>query len=242
LKLRLTSLTFVLAALGCATEAPEQVQAPEVTTPGKTGTSTVTGTVLFKGTPPVPVMRKVTPDCSSLRGVISPEVALSPQGGVKDAFVWVKTGLPPGVYPVPETPVVLDQKGCEYVPRIVGLRVGQPIELRNSDPVLHNVHAGTTFNVPLANQGMKMTRKFQKPEVMTSVTCDVHPWMRAYAGVVAHPYFGVTGADGGFNLPALPAGTYTIEAWHERLGRVSSELTVGDGESKTVALELSGTP
>ena len=205
--------------------------------PGKTGTARISGSIVFHGAVPAPGLRRTTADCARLAGPPPPQLVLSSAGGVKDAFVYVQSGLPPGVYPVPSEPVTLDQKGCEYAPRVLGVRADQPIVLANSDPILHNVHA-PGFNVPLPNAGVRVTRKISKPQVMAVVTCDVHPWMRAFAGVMAHPFFAVTGADGSFALQGLPAGSYTVGVWHERLGQKSQAVTVADGESKTVTLDM----
>ena len=117
----------------------------------------------------------------------------------------------------------------------VGVQVGQVLEILNSDPTLHNVHA-----VPVANQefntgqplpGMKHTHRFATSEVMVPFRCDVHPWMFAYVGVLDHPFFAVTGPDGTFNIEGLPPGTYTIEAWHERLGAQTQTITIGEREA-----------
>ena len=116
----------------------------------------------------------------------------------------------------------IDQKDCRYHPHVFGMRVGQPLEIINSDPTLHNIHAmpkaNKEFNTGQPIQGMKTTHTFDGKEVMVPFKCDVHGWMNAYVGVLDHPYFAVTGEDGKFELKTLPPGTYTIEAWHEKLG------------------------
>jgi hypothetical protein len=114
--------------------------------------------------------------------------------------------------------------------------------VRNSDETLHNVHALPVDN-PSFNEGqpfadMEMTRTFSEPEVMVPFKCDVHPWMSAYAGVVDHPFFAVSGADGRFDLEGLPAGTYTVEAWHEELGSARREVTVADGERAEITFDF----
>jgi hypothetical protein len=122
---------------------------------------------------------------------------------------------------------------------VFGVRVGQPLEIVNSDPTLHNIHAIPTgnqeFNTGQPIQGMKFTHTFTSPEVMVPFKCDVHGWMNAYAGVVAHPYFAVTGADGTFSLNKLPAGTYTVEAWHEKLGTQTQSITLGEKQTSDIA-------
>ena len=160
-------------------------------------------------------------------------------GALQNAFVYVKDGLGSYYFDTPTQAIVLDQKGCTYTPRVFGVRAGQPIEIVNSDPTLHNVHAlasaNREFNFPQSIQGMKQPKTFTAPEVMVHFKCDVHGWMNAYAGVLPHPYFAVTPDSGAFELKNLPAGTYTIEAWHEKLGTQSQSVTLGEKESKTVS-------
>jgi hypothetical protein len=140
---------------------------------------------------------------------------------------------------VPSEPVVLDQKGCHYQPHIFGVQVGQPVQIVNSDSTLHNVHGvakvNSEFNTGQPIQGMKFTHTFSAKEVMVPFKCDVHGWMNAYAGVLDHPYFAVSAADGTFTLKGLPPGTYTIEAWHEKLGTQMQSVTIGAKETKDVA-------
>jgi plastocyanin len=159
-------------------------------------------------------------------------------GTLANAFVYVKAGLPAGAkYQAPATPVVIDQDGCRYKPHVFGLMVGQTLEIRNSDPLLHNIKAKATknrpFNISQPTAGMKTTRTFSASEVMVSLECNVHGWMNAYVGVLPHGFFGVTGADGSFSIKNLPAGTYTVEAWHEKYGTQTATVTVAGAESKT---------
>jgi plastocyanin len=159
-------------------------------------------------------------------------------------FVYVKDGLGNLKFPVPTTPLVLDQKGCQYRPHVFGVQAGQPIEILNSDATLHNIHAwpqaNQEFNMGQALQGMKDTHTFTTQEIMVPFRCDVHRWMNSFVGVVAHPFFAVTGADGAFSLKGLPPGTYTIEAWHEKFGTKTASVTIGAKESKDVAFTFSG--
>jgi plastocyanin len=151
-------------------------------------------------------------------------------GGMQYVFVYVKDGLAQKPATPPATPATIDQHGCMYSPHVLGIMVGQDLEIKNSDPTLHNIHAlptvNTQFNnaMPLQNQTIK--KKFTKPEVMVHVKCDVHPWMSAYIGVLDHPYYAVSAADGTFEIKDLPAGTYTIEAWHEAAGTQTQQVTV----------------
>ena len=157
------------------------------------------------------------------------------EGGLGNVFVYVKEGLGGRSFPTPSEPIVLDQQGCRYRPHVFGIQVGQPLEIVNSDMTLHNIHAtpanNDEFNTGQPIQGMRFERMFDSPEVMVPFKCDVHGWMNAYAGVLDHPYFSVTGEDGGFDISNLPPGDYVIEAWHERLGTQTQNVTVGEGAS-----------
>jgi plastocyanin len=153
-------------------------------------------------------------------------------------FVYVKDGLGDRTFPAPQTEVVLDQRGCKYMPHVIGAQVGQPVKIINSDATLHNVHAvpkvNPEFNFSQALKGMENVRTFDRPEIMVPFRCDVHGWMAAYVGVVPHPYFAVTAANGSFEIKGLPAGTYTLEAWHETLGVQTATVTV-DGTAPGTA-------
>jgi plastocyanin len=155
-----------------------------------------------------------------------------------NVFVYVKDGLGNYVYDMPTEPARIDQKECRYHPHVFGMRVGQPLEIVNSDPTLHNIHAIPKANQEFNNgqpiQGMKMTHTFTAKEVMVPFKCDVHGWMNAYVGVLDHPYFAVSGNDGKFDIKTLPAGTYTIEAWHEKLGTQTQQVTLGAKETKDI--------
>ncbi len=153
-----------------------------------------------------------------------------------NVFVKVE-GSFPGT-PVPSQPVEIDQKGCIYVPRVIGARVGQTLLVKNSDNWLHNVHAdsakGSTINqsTPQAGMSVKLTLK---GEEMLRVGCDVHRWMTAWVGVVSHPYFAVSeGEHGTFTIEHVPAGKRTITAWQEALGTLSKTVEVRDGQTTTV--------
>ena len=154
-------------------------------------------------------------------------------GRLAHVFVYVKDGLSAAAtYQVPATPAVIDQRGCLYHPRVLGLVAGQRLEIRNSDSLLHNIKAvparNRGFNVSQPASGMTTERSFSQPEVMIPLECNVHGWMQARVGVLPHPFFAVTGADGGFRIAHLPPGTYTIEAWHETLGTRTATVTVAD--------------
>ena len=131
----------------------------------------------------------------------------------------------------------IDQRGCVYYPRVLGVRVGQTLEIRNSDNLLHNVHSVTEhenqFNFGQARAGVVNTFKMKNEEIMMRLGCDVHRWMESYIGVLNHPFYSVSGTDGSFTIKGLPAGTYTIEAWHEKYGAQTANVTVTDGQAAT---------
>ena len=158
---------------------------------------------------------------------------------LQNVFVYVKDGLGAYGFQVPTEPVVLDQDKCRYTPRVLGVRVGQPLSIRNSDPLLHNVRANGTinqgFNTSTPLEGMSFERTFATREIMVPFKCDVHAWMTAFVGVLDHPYFGTTAPDGKVVLGNLPPGTYTIEAWHETLGTKTQQVIIAPKETKDVA-------
>jgi plastocyanin len=222
--------------------APPATPAP-VTNPVDPATAgTVSGKITLAGAAPKPAALRMDsdPNCKTDGPPPAEEGLVVGEGGaIKNVFVYVKDGLGNLGFPVPSTPVVLDQKGCHYIPHVFGVQAGQGVDVLNSDPTLHNVHA-----VPKANQefntgqplaGMRHTHTFSTREVMIPFKCDVHPWMHAYVGVLDHPFFAVTGADGTFTIKGLPPGTYTIEAWQEKLGAQTQTVTLGASETKDVA-------
>jgi len=207
------------------------------------GGATITGKIKFTGARPANAAIDMSEEaaCKSKYTAGAPpraETVVGNPGALANVFVYVKSGLPAGArYTAPTTPVVLDQDGCRYHPHVFGVMVGQAVEIRNSDPVLHNIKAKATknrpFNISQPTAGMKTNRTFTAPEVMVALECNVHGWMNAYAGVRPDPFFAVSVADGSFSIKGLPPGTYTIEAWHERYGTQTATVTVTGTESKT---------
>lgn len=199
----------------------------------------LTGRVAIEGTVPAnpPIQLDADPYCAKQHpnGAMFENYVVN-GGGLENVFVYVKDGLTGYAFEAPTEPVKLDQRGCVYVPHVLGVRVGQKLAITNSDDTLHNLHAmGTAngeWNKGQALKNMVDNRTFSKPEVMVSFKCDVHNWMRAYIGVLDHPYFAVTHDGGKFELKDLPAGTYTVEAWHEKLGTQTQTVTLADNESK----------
>jgi plastocyanin len=229
-------------ACGGSSPAPTPAAAPPVV--DQATAAAVTVTVNFAGAAPAPAMMRLDGDKRCVAEVGSDEradesILLGTGTALQNVFVYVKDGLAGRAFPVPTEPVVLDQDQCRYTPRVLGVRVGQPLTIRNSDPLLHNVRSegeiNQPFNMSTPVEGMTFDRTFATREVMVDLRCDVHAWMRAFIGVLEHPYFGTTGQDGRVALNNLPPGTYTIEAWHEQLGIKTQQITVGSKEVKDVS-------
>lgn len=203
--------------------------------------ATISGSVDFAGTAPEAMLIDMSeePDCAAKHegGQYSEAVVVNDNGTLANVFVYVKSGLGDMSFPTPDEPVVIDQAGCWYVPRVLGIQVGQDLLIKNSDGLLHNINAKPAQNRPFNISQpvvMETTRSFRAPEVMVPLECDVHGWMQAYVGVLEHPYYAVTGPAGSFSLAPLPPGTYTIEAWHETYGTQTQEVTVGESEQAEI--------
>jgi plastocyanin len=204
--------------------------------------SSVTGVITFAGTPPKlnPLSMDADPVCAKKHPTPAPSEMLVLGSGstMGNIIVYVSKGLPSGkTYTAPKTPVVLDQNGCQYKPHTMGIMVGQPYRILNSDGILHNIHSlphvNASFNKPMPGTLKETTTTFDKPEPIFQIKCDVHPWMTSYIGVFSHPFYAVTGPDGKFTISGLDPGTYEITAWHERLGTQTATVTVGASDTKT---------
>jgi len=208
--------------------------------------ATISGTILLEGTPAPNTVIDMgeEPDCAAKYTDTPPmtEEVVASGGHLANVFVYVKSGLE-GTFAPPSTPVTIDQDGCRYHPHVLGIQVGQPLQILNSDPLLHNINTQPTtnrgFNVSQPQAGMKTSRKFRKAEVMIPVKCDVHGWMHAYIGVLDHPYFSVSAGDGSFSIASLPPGTYVVEAWHEKYGTATQTVTVGPSEHTEISFTFS---
>ncbi len=247
----LASLALVPAALfaGCggggSEPALDAAPVAEMATVDPATAGVIEGRIALDGeAPPADAIQMAAdPNCASMHsGSVMTEFVLTDmEGGLQNVFVYLKGGLEGMQFPTPQEPVTLNQEGCVYVPHVFGIQVGQPLDILNSDATLHNIHATPTenreFNIGQPVKGMSTTRTFDRAEIMVPFKCDVHRWMNSYVGVLDHPYFAVSGADGSFRIGNIPPGDYTVGIWHERLGEQEMMVTVG--ESATVEASFS---
>ncbi|ADW70009.1 hypothetical protein [Granulicella tundricola] len=196
-------------------------------------TGTVSGTISFAGKAPAPVTIDTSMDPACGIGTTTPvlsEQLLVNKGHLANVFVYVKTGPAAAMNAAPTStaPVVLDQKGCQYTPHVIGVMQGGTVSFHNSDVTMHNVHVmgNETMDMSQGPKGAPQDKQFTKPELMIPVRCNNHPWMNAFINVSQTPFFAVTDATGQFNLKGLPAGDYTLGVIHEKLGEQTIQLTV----------------
>ena len=196
-------------------------------------TGTIQGRIRLDGPlPGNPIIRMgVDPLCARLtegKQLVQETVRTSPDGGLANVFVKLDGTFPET--PVPDEAVVIDQVDCLFVPRVIGARVGQLVQVKNSDPLLHNLNSLTTttnsFNVGQPVQGMVYEVRLDEEVGMLRIRCDLHRWMTEYIGVVPHPYFDVSNLTGAFTISNVPVGTHTIQTWHEEYGELSHTVTV----------------
>ncbi|MDX1566420.1 MAG: carboxypeptidase regulatory-like domain-containing protein [Longimicrobiales bacterium] len=206
----------------------------------------ISGSISFDGEAPAmePIDMSAEPTCAEMHDQqpMTQSVLVGPDGGLANVFVYVREGLGDLEFPTPQQGVEIDQQGCRYIPHVLGVQTGQTLVIRNSDGILHNINAqpqqNRGFNI---SQPVNMTseRSFPIQEVMIPLRCDVHGWMNAYLGVMEHPYFAVSSQDGSFDLSTLPPGDYVLEAWHERYGTQTADVTVATGETAQVEFTFS---
>ena len=219
--------------------APVSGAAPAAAPAG--GGATLTGKVAFEGAAPKmePIKMEADAFCKAehKEPVYSQEVVVNSNNTLRWVLVYVKEGVT-GTYPVPKEAVTLDQHGCQYSPHIFGIQAGQTLNILNSDATLHNIHAlpkkNAEFNIGQPFPKMVTPKKFDQAEVPVRFKCDVHKWMGAYCGVFNHPFYAVTSDQGSFEIKGLPPGNYVIEAWHEKYGAQTQNVTISGAESKAV--------
>jgi hypothetical protein len=240
----LASFFALFAHIGCSkkeSEDPAEPAAPTAIVDPATAGS-ISGAVRLEGAPPTfrPIDMSAEAICmqANRSAVIPPIVVTGARGALANVVIYVKSGLGSYRFDTPSTPVVLDQKGCMYVPRVLAVMTNQPFEVHNEDQTIHNVHPMPRQNrawnksEPVGDPPIVAT--FTKPEIAIPIACNIHPWMRAYMFVFAHPYFDITPKTGEFALKNLPPGTYTVEAWQEKLGVQDQTITIGPKETKSL--------
>lgn len=213
-------------------EAPAQM--PRDGTVKSKPLGNIHGQVVFIGKVPEAKAVNLAPGCAKKGKQTTrlQSIETNSKGALKNVFVYVSKGqenLPKDE--AEKDPAIINQKGCVYEPHVLGVQLGQLVHIVNSDPILHNVRAlaknrKNKFNLAMPTQNLVIKRRFKKAETMVRLKCDVHPWMSAFVGVIEHPFFSVSNSDGQFSLQGLPEGEYTLEAWHETLGRQSKTVTV----------------
>ncbi len=203
--------------------------------------STIEGTVFYKdAVPRLPgINMSADPNCEKMHSTPVPKEILVLGEGNTMANIFIQIKNPPqNRYMVPNQPVVIDQKGCLFVPHVAAAMQKQEVLFKNSDGILHNIHGlskvNREFNIGMPPSLTEKVVVFEKQESMFLIKDDVHPWKRMYLAIMGHPYYAVTNTDGTFQINHLPAGTYTIEAWHEKLGTQTATITVGDNDVETV--------
>lgn len=236
------ALMVCLAAGG----APGAGSPATVPKPLSTG---VKGVVKVQGTVPKPMRIDMSPDpkCPQAHsgGTMTDDIVADSSGGLQDVIVYVSQGLGDAKFEPPKEPAVIEQKGCMYKPHVVVVRANQELKVVNSDATTHNIHPAPNNNREL-NQtqppGVPFSMTFAREEIAIPVKCNIHPWMHSSIAVFKHPYFAVTGKDGSFQIENLPPGSYTITAWHEKLGTAMQKITVGESETKTIEFVFKAQP
>lgn len=227
----------LIATLGFATVAATLLSGDLGTAEAASGDS-ISGRVVFTGEAPRrrAIRMDADPACAALHTerVLADNVIIGEDNGLANVFIYLvdasgesfETGTP-------EKPVQLQQQGCQYLPRVQGIRVKQTLEVLNTDPTLHNVRSLATtnrpFNMSQPAEG-KRTKFFTKVELPVKFKCDVHSWMTAYLFVLDHPFFTTTDSNGRFTISGLGPGDHTLIAWHEEFGEQRIQVNVGAGD------------
>ena len=206
-----------------------------------TGTATVRGEVKIEGGVPkaTPINMAADPSCAKQHPtpVLSQDIVSDAKGGLQNVVVFIADGLGDRTFDAPSQPAVIQQNGCMYQPHVLAVRANQKLDVVNRDTTTHNIHPTPKNNREwnkAQSPHVPIEETFAREEIAIPVKCNLHPWMRGYIAVFKHPYFVVTGKDGSFDLSNLPPGTYTVEAWHEKLGTATQKVTVGANETKAI--------
>lgn len=217
--------------------ATEQQAQPAATPIDPATVATVNGTVKFDGTAPKPAKIDMSQD-PGCKGTNQAESIIVSGGDLANVFVYVKDGLGNRTFELPKDPVVLDQKGCQYHPHVLGVMAGQTVQIKNDDPTTHNIHPtpkdNREWNESQPPSSPALEKNFTREEIMLPVKCNQHPWMKMYVNVVKSPFFAVTDKSGKYEIKGLPPGDYTLAFVHEKLGEQDQKVTVAPKETKTV--------
>jgi len=209
--------------------------------PGQSLGGSITGKVVFAGTPPPAKKIDITIDqylCGNEKD--AGDLLLSPRKEIQNAAVWLENPPPNAAWPAEPKKVEMDQKGCMFIPRVVVIPAGGTVDFLNSDRLLHNIHATPKLNVSFNRTQPKdrtIPITFAKPEIVL-INCDLHSWMKGWVVVAAHPFYAITGADGQFAFDNLPPGEYKLQVWQERLGMVPASVTVPNQGPARVTVEM----
>ncbi len=231
---------ILLLGVGCKKSPQTPQPAVQYTQIDAANSGAIEGTIHFAGKAPPRVVIDMSqdPGCAAGQGLNKSEGYMVDDGKMANVFVYVKGGLGNKIYRAPSSPVIIDQKGCRYLPHVVGLMVGQPLEVRNSDPTMHDVNVqpgmGGGNQASDASQGphgRPLQRTFSKPETMIALRCSMHPWMEAYINVASNPFFAVSDAQGHYVIRGLPPGSYTVAAAQENLGTQEQVITVASHQT-----------
>lgn len=209
----------------------------------------ITGKVVFSGAKPsLPTIRMdAEPVCARIHGgggVPAQDEVVNDNGTLRYVLIYVKDGLGGKSYQPIDKNETLDQHGCLYEPHVLAIVAGQELDITNTDDTTHNIHPIPKVNrewnesQPKGDLKKKVFTQAEFPPI--PIKCNIHPWMKSYLAVFKHPFFAVTSKDGTFEIKGLPPGSYTIEAWHEKLGTQEMKVTVAGKESKTVDFNFKG--
>ena len=206
------------------------------------------GSIAFTGRKPArtPIDMSNEPACVEAHHgrAFDESVVVNANGTLANVFVYIKSGLEGKTFEPPAEPVTIDQQGCWFRPRVMGIEVGQVFHVVNSDPVTHNIHplaqVNREWNHSQGAGDPPLTRKFLKPEIMVPVKCNIHRWMHAFIGVLPHPYFAVSNQQGTYELRNVPPGSYVLAVWHEKYGVQERNITVAPSGTSEASFTYKG--
>jgi len=211
------------------------------------GGGTVSGNVTYEGTlaKQKPIDMSKEPSCAKQYATppTTETVVTGPGNALVNVVVYISAGVPDE--PPPSQPAVLTQKGCRYLPHVLAFQVNQPLEILNEDQTSHNIHPlakiNREWNKSQPPGTPPIVDKYDKTEFIP-VKCNVHPWMHGTFAVLKNSHYAISGEDGGFKLPNLPAGKYTVTAYHESYGEQTQEVTLTGSETKSVNFVFKSRP